>query len=115
MNKFLTFFGCKHSPFDQPDGALDPRLSDAEIGGDDSGGESGEEGPERPSHGHRQQPNVCEHLRICANLCELAANRLRPMCEYRANVCEYVRMGGNTCANMVRIWCECVRMCANRV
>ena len=39
MNTFLTFFGCKHSPFDQPDGALDPRLSDGEpIGGDDSGG-----------------------------------------------------------------------------
>ena len=31
---------CKHSPFDQPDGALDPRLSDGEIGGDDSGGGS---------------------------------------------------------------------------
>ena len=76
MNKFLTFFGCKHSPFDQPDGALDSRLSDGEIGGDDSGGESGEEGPERPSHGHRQQPNVCEYVdvRICANLCELAAS-----------------------------------------
>jgi hypothetical protein len=58
MNKFLTFFGCKHSPFDQPDGALDPRLTDGEIGGDDIGGESGDEGPERPSHGHRQQPNV---------------------------------------------------------
>ena len=47
MNKFLTFFGSKHSPFDQSDGALNPRLSDAgsdgEIGGDDSGGESGDD------------------------------------------------------------------------
>ena len=39
MNKFTTILGCNHSPFDQPDGALDPRLSDGEpIGGDDSGG-----------------------------------------------------------------------------
>ena len=39
MNKFLTLLGSNHSPFDQLDGALDPRLSDGEIGGDDSGGD----------------------------------------------------------------------------
>ena len=90
MNNFLTFFGSKHSPFDQPDGALDPRLSDGDIGGDDSGGESSDEVPERPSHGHRQQPNVCEHVRMCVNWprtdCDLCANIVRTC----ANMCEYV-------------------------
>ena len=73
MNKFLPFFGSKHSPFDQPDGALDPRLSDGDIGGDNSGGESGDEVPERRAALTWTQA-AAECVRTCANVCELVAN-----------------------------------------
>ena len=68
--------------------------------------------------------NMCESLQnsgnslLSANLCEFVRTGREPTATYVricANVCEYVRMGVNMCANMVRIWCECVRMCANRV
>ena len=56
MNKFLTFFGSKHSPFDQPDGALDPRLSDSESG--DDARDLSAPHRQQPVVGHRQQPTT---------------------------------------------------------
>ena len=56
MNNFLTFFGSKHSPFDQPDGALDPRLSDSESG--DDARDLSAPHRQQPVVGHRQQPTT---------------------------------------------------------